>query len=1736
MYDKISSNCQKLHINQAIATDYLVTTPDALISDILKIWQPSNLGCVLVQQHDFLLGIFTSSDIVRTLARSSLEHTTVSEVMTPNVVTQRLSECGDPSALLKVLQQHHIRFLPILGDRDHVIGIVSLESLITLLQTEFDDKVAASQLEQQQTEALLHHYERIVSATPDCISLVDRNYIYQVVNESYLTWNQKSADEIVGHSIADLVGQELFETLVKHYHDLCLAGEPQTIFHTSKVYADGKQRYIKATYSPYVELDGTISGVVANIHDLTDAKLAEDALRESEERFRQMATNIHEVFWLTDIDLSRLIYISPAYEQIWGRSCASLYENPMSFLEAIHPDDRATVFNTIQQHCLTGFSHEYRLLHDDGTISWIWERGFSVHDDSGTPYRLVGISQDITDRKQAEEQLKKSEAFLAETQAIAHIGSWQLDIQTQKVTWSKELFRMFGLDPEQPEPSYTDFLQLIYADDRIILQELVEQASIHGTPYSIICRALLPDQSIRYHEGIGEVEINDQGQVIRLLGTALDITDRKKLENALQDSETKLNDILNSAIAAISRHMVKADGSWENDYISNGCELISGFTVAELNADKFLWSRRINPEDLQAIEAQAYADIFAERRGTYIYQLRHKDESWRWISQTNCSRWDASHNAWSVTIISSDISDLKQAEAALRSSESRSRAILAAIPDLIILANADGVYLDYVIGNRQFSIIPEEVEIIGRSMADFIPAEVWQRHSHYIQRALHTGELQIYEQTVRLRDRPHHEEVRIIKSGENEVLFIIRNISDRKQAEELLRHSEAALIEAQSVAHIGSWQFDLQTQKITWSKELFRMFGLDPEQPEPTFTDYLQLIYADDRIILKESVERAVTHEIPYHIDYRIVLPDQSIRYHEGIGEVEINDQGQVMRLFGTALDITDRKHLENTIREGEAYLQSLIQNAPVILYGLNSTGAITVLEGHGLESLNIKPSELIGQSVFDLLSAYPQVLEGIRSALTGNIATPWVTHLGNFVFENRFTMLHDQNGEISGLIGVATDCTERDRAEEALHRQLLQTQVLSLIVQQIHDSLDLDTTFNAVVSTVGKFLEIDRLAITQYMAEPQIWRPVAEYRINSTIPSILGVSIQSNNPMSEQLLKGEGIFIDSKSSDKDKVNYQYAHTFVGSWFMIPLIVNNITWGAITANYHDRQHLWEADEIDIINAISKQIAIAIQQATLYQQVQQDAQKERLLRMLAERIRQSLELDEILVSATFEVRQFLQTDRVVVFRVDPAINGMGKVIAESVIEPWQKLLGQKLEDGCFRQNGYDLMYQEGCVRAITDIDSGEITPCHADFLRQLDVRSNLVVPIRQADNLWGLLIAHQCDRPRKWTRGEIDFLQQLAEQVGIAIQQSSLYEQLLQELSHRKRVANALERLNQQLEQKVEERTAELQSIFQLAAVGIAQTDAQTNYFLKVNQKFCEIIGYTHAELLSKTFRDITHPDDLQLTDTFVYRLQMQKIQEYTLEKRYIRKDNKVIWVLNTVSLLRNPDGTAKYRIAIIQDITDRKYAEETIQRSLVEKETLLKEIHHRVKNNMQLVTSLMRLQASQIEDPTLLAAFTDSQNRIHTMALIHEHLYQSQNLAQVDFYAYLKALVESLFHSYTTSDSGLTYQVTVEAILNLDAAIPCGLIVCELVSNALKYAFLGRQHGTIWVELGNQGKNYSLVVKDDGIGLPENFDPESTASLGLRLVTGLVEQLDGKLAVIKETGTIFSIKFPIENT
>lgn len=206
-------------------------------------------------------------------------------------------------------------------------------------------------------------------------------------------------------------------------------------------------------------------------------------------------------------------------------------------------------------------------------------------------------------------------------------------------------------------------------------------------------------------------------------------------------------------------------------------------------------------------------------------------------------------------------------------------------------------------------------------------------------------------------------------------------------------------------------------------------------------------------------------------------------------------------------------------------------------------------------------------------------------------------------------------------------------------------------------------------------------------------------------------------------------------------------------------------------------------------------------------LRQTAKREQLMRMVTERIRQSLDLDEILTTTVNEVRQVLQTDRVILFRLNSAERGY--VVQESVDRDWQALSGQTIHDPCFQKN-YTKHYFQGRVRAIADIDDGSIQPCHADLLRQFQVRASLIVPIIQPTELWGLLIAHQCDQPRHWSEDEIQLLKHLADQVAIATHQAALYRQTQLELAERQQAEAALQKLNQELEQRVQERTQALQ--------------------------------------------------------------------------------------------------------------------------------------------------------------------------------------------------------------------------------------------------------------------------------------------------------------------------------------
>lgn len=316
-----------------------------------------------------------------------------------------------------------------------------------------------------------------------------------------------------------------------------------------------------------------------------------------------------------------------------------------------------------------------------------------------------------------ERQVTEKTKALSEAQRIARVGSWEMDVSTGEITWSVELFRVFGIDFATKIAKYPNMFDRVIPEDRDKLRAAVEQAIADGTPYSVEYGNFRSDHSICYLLSRGEAVFNEQGKVIKLRGTAQDISDRKELEIALRVSENNLSDILNSATAVITRAQIRKDGTWEISYVSKACEAISGYSPQELIDDQALWVSSIYPEDWQSFGDQIYADVFNEVGGTYIYRFRHKDGSLRWISQTNHSRWDKCLNAYVVTMLTSDISDRKQTELAL--AEAKENAEAATKAKSAFLANMSHEIrtpMNGVIGMTQLL----ETTPLNEEQADFV--------------------------------------------------------------------------------------------------------------------------------------------------------------------------------------------------------------------------------------------------------------------------------------------------------------------------------------------------------------------------------------------------------------------------------------------------------------------------------------------------------------------------------------------------------------------------------------------------------------------------------------------------------------------------------------------------------------------------------------------------------------------------------------------------------------------------------------------------------------------------------------------------------------------------------------------------------------------------------------------------------------------------------------------------------
>ena len=409
-----------------------------------------------------------------------------------------------------------------------------------------------------------------------------------------------------------------------------------------------------------------------------------------------------------------------------------------------------------------------------------------------------------------------------------------------------------------------------------------------------------------------------------------------------------------------------------------------------------------------------------------------------------------------------------------------------------------------------------------------------------------------------------------------------------------------------------------------------------------------------------------------------------------------------------------------------------------------------------------------------------------------------------------------------------------------------------------------------------------------------------------------------------------------------------------------------------------------------------------------------------------------------------------------------------------------------------------------------------------------------------------------------------------------------FEGTIEDITERKRTNEELQQARADLEKRVAERTKELETAnrslraenaerrkaeeevrkltkaVETTPTAILLTDLSGNIEY-VNPSIRKLVwAFSDGEILGSHILDYTdEAGRKKIKSEIIPALLSEK--QWRGEINIRTKDGATYATEMIASLVPDDAGNPKYFLGNIFDITRRKRMEEelqaaraqletrvlertaqledanrTLQASLKEKEVLIKEIHHRVKNNLQIISSLLKMQSAQIKDPEAYELFRESQDRIRSIALVHEKLYQSDDLSEIDYEAYIKKLTDHLLRSYGASLKGIRVDISAKGVyMDVNTAIPCSLIINELVSNALKHAFAPDSGGKITIRATYEAESgYRLDISDDGRGFPEGMDHVKSASLGLQLVSTLVDQLKGSMELIKGNGTSFRIDFP----
>ncbi len=732
-------------------------------------------------------------------------------------------------------------------------------------------------------------------------------------------------------------------------------------------------------------------------------------------------------------------------EEIAGRWLADLIVPEELRADAFHYRNRLSSGNRVELETIRQRKDGVRF--DVSVVA----RGSSLGFDRGPVYLIY---RDITERKKVERKLRRSEATLLESQRLVHMCSWAYNPSSGMMTFSPEVKRIYDIELDQGTWSADFFRDRLHPEDRPVVLEIVRRAHLDKTDYDISYRTVLPDGSIKHIHSVGHPVVNESGELVEVVGTSMDVTEQSKaraeLESAFEEikqrteaarrSENELRDVVNTVPA----HVWRTSPEGQVDFVNDRWLQFTGVPLDEAFEGK--WEAVFHPDDRTRVLADWRTALKNGQAMETEARARRSDGEYCWWFIRNIPLREETGKIvkWYGTAI--DIEDRKRAEQGLRKSEERWRSVFENSAIGVALTDLNGRFLAT---NHVFQTMVgyTEEELSAVSFLNITHEDYRQANWALITELLEGKRPQFQiEKKYRRKDGSSiwvSNNVSLVPGTEGVPRFIMalsEDITQRKRAEEALRRSEAYLAEGQRLAKTGSWAVDPKTEKcIYWSEEMRQIFGLDPQRTNlPDGEELLRLVHPEDRDRFIEQIDKALRAKADLVQDYRIVLPDGTVKHIHAIGHLVLDETGNIIESVGTDMDVTERKRAEEALQRSEAYLAEAQRLTHTGSWAYKHGGEEVYFSEENCRIWGFDPQqgapdlETIRQRVHaedrDRVREYKAVQAGrhyedeFRIVLPGGIVKHIQT-LGHPVFS--------ANGDLIEMVGTHVDVTERKRAEE---------------------------------------------------------------------------------------------------------------------------------------------------------------------------------------------------------------------------------------------------------------------------------------------------------------------------------------------------------------------------------------------------------------------------------------------------------------------------------------------------------------------------------------------------------------------------------------------------------------------------------------------------------------------------------------------------------------------------------